>query len=86
MDDILVAKRVGPNRTICLSTLSRNQLADSPEYSGDHFGYFIYEVDHSRATGGVTVLARVVSFEAALRILQIAERGFAVTSDELETA
>jgi hypothetical protein len=81
MDDILVTKRLGANRTICLSTLTREQIHDSsPEYGGDDFGYFIYEVDHSRK-GGVTVLARVLSFEAALRILQIAESAFGLADD-----
>src|SRR5258705_13904857 len=84
MDDILVTRRLGPHRTICLSTLTRNQLvASSPEYVGDDFGYFLYEVDHSRS-GGIIVLARVLSLEAALRILNIAETAFGLTPDPLQ--
>jgi hypothetical protein len=70
MDDILVTKQVSENRTLCLSTLSRNQLATVPDYSGDHFGYFIYEMDHSRVDGGIMVLARVLSYDAAIRLWQ----------------
>lgn len=84
MDEILVTKRLSANRTVCLSTLTRDQIHDSyPDYIGDDFGYFIYELDHSRR-GGITILARVLSFEAAMRILQIAEGAFAMTADPPE--
>ena len=83
MDEILAVKRLGANRTICISTLTRDQIHESaPEYAGDDFGYFIYEVDHSRR-GGVTVLARVLSVEAALRILQVAEEGLGLAADPI---
>ena len=83
MDDILVTKRIGANRTICLSTLSQNQLAEVPEYRGDHFGYFIYEMDHSSRKGGIVVLARVLSYEAAIRILQVLEKAFGIVADDM---
>jgi hypothetical protein len=81
MEDILVTKRLGSNRTICLSTLARNQLAEDEEYTGDDFGYFIYEIDHTRRKGGIKVLARVLSVDAALRIIDVLVSAFAVKPD-----
>jgi hypothetical protein len=83
MEEILAVKRLSANRTICISTLTREQLDDAaPEYTGDDFGYFIYEVDHSRR-GGIIVLARVLSVDAAFRILKVVEDGFGVTADPI---
>lgn len=38
---------------------------------GDDSGYFIYEVDAERPSSGIEILAKAVSYEAALRLVDI---------------
>lgn len=83
MDELLVAKRVGKNRSICLSTLAKNQIAEDPEYTGTDFGYFIYELDHTRRKGGIRILAKVLSVDAALRLVEVIHK--ALSAAELSS-
>jgi uncharacterized membrane protein len=55
-----------------VSPLARQTLADAGvSYLGDE-GFFIYEVnDAAGVSGGITVLGKAASFEAALRIADL---------------
>jgi hypothetical protein len=70
-DDLFVVDRIDDYRSICLSTLARETIQDScSAHLGDK-GYFIYEVDTRPAAGGINVLAKAASMEAAFRLVDI---------------
>lgn len=71
-DDLFVVQRLGNSRSLCLSTLAMQtiQESDASHLGGDR-GFFIYEVDDSRAERGVNVLAKAVSLEAAFRLIDL---------------
>ncbi len=71
-DDLYVVDRVDQHRSICVSTLAKTTIeeADAAHLGGDR-GYFIYEVDHRPHSGGVQILAKVISMEAAFRLIEL---------------
>jgi hypothetical protein len=71
-DDLFVVERLDNCRSICLSTLARQTVHESEaSHLGGDRGFFIYEVDDSQADGGVQILAKAVSMEAAFRLVDI---------------
>lgn len=72
MDDFLSFRRIDGERYLYISSLSKSALSES---SADHlgdYGYFLYECGPE----GIEVLAKVASFEAALRLFEIYEAEF----------
>lgn len=71
-DDLFVVDRLDEYRSICISTLARNTIleTDAAHLGGDR-GYFIYEVDKRPQTGGINVLAKAASMEAAFRLIEL---------------
>ena len=71
-DDLFVEARLDADRSICISTLSPNLLSgeDATELGGGA-GYYIYEVDQRPLLGGIKVLAKAASSEAALRLAEV---------------
>ena len=71
-DDLFVVERLDNCRSLCLSTLARQTVneSDASHLGGDR-GFFIYEVDDSHPTGGIQVLAKAVSLEAAFRLIDL---------------
>jgi hypothetical protein len=71
-DDFLVCERIDSYRSLCISTLSRKTLDEAEaSHLGDGTGFYIFEVDNRPEVSGINVLARVASFESALRIISI---------------
>lgn len=60
-------------REICVSPLARSTLEQTHYDSdlGDEYGYFIYECDRSKQSAGIEVLAKVASYDAAMRLIDI---------------
>jgi len=71
-DDLFLTDRLDDYRSICVSTLAKTTVeeAEAIHLGGDK-GYFIYEVDDRPASGGIHVLAKVASVEAAFRLFEL---------------
>lgn len=71
-DDLFLSAEIAPNRSLCISSLSSRIYQ---ECASDAFpterGFFVYEQDHGPAGGGIAVLAKVASLEAAYRFFEI---------------
>ena len=70
-DDLFVVDRLNQYRSICISTLARQTVAEGDAAHLGDKGYFIYEVDESPAKQGIHLLAKVVSLEAAFRLIDL---------------
>lgn len=72
MENLSLSASIGDGREICISPISRETFELSElDALGDDCGYFIYEVDAGRPSAGIEILAKVASYEAALRLLDI---------------
>ncbi len=72
MDDLYVVDKIDEHRSICISTLAKTTIYNSKiENLGDDHGYFIYEVDERPILGGIIVLAKAASEEAALKLIEL---------------
>jgi hypothetical protein len=71
-DDLFVVERLDNSRSLCLSTLALQTVAeaDAAHLGGDR-GLFIYEVDDSGAERGIHVLAKAASLDAAFRLIDL---------------
>ena len=80
MSDLYVVSRIDEFRSICISTLARDTVQDADaSHLGDSGGYFIYEVDERPIFGGLSVLAKAASSEAAYRLAEMWSSKGAVT-------
>ena len=71
-DDLFVVDRIDQYRSICLSTLARATVQDATVGNlGSDRGYFIYEIDETPHRGGINVLAKVASLDAAFRLIDL---------------
>ncbi len=70
-EDLCVMSRIDDYRSICVSTLSRLSIEAADAQHLGEGGYFIYEMDNRPYFGGVSVLAKAASLEAALRLGEI---------------
>lgn len=71
MDDILVEKEIAENLRVYVAPLSRQSIKDSDAAHLGYEGFFIFEACDSIESKGITVLAKAVSFEAALRLSEL---------------
>lgn len=80
-DDLFVAQRIDNYRMLCVSSLARKTVSDAEAtHLGAETGYFVYEVDDRPEAGGLHVLAKVASIEAAYRLIEIIlDRGRSVS-------
>jgi len=70
-EEFLAVERIDEHRSLCVSPLSRKVVEESDVANlGSDRGFFVYEVDEGR-TGGINILAKVASLEAAFRIMDI---------------
>ena len=71
-DDLFLRAEIAPNRSLCISSLSSRTYQ---ECARDAFpnerGFFVYEQEHGSNGGGISVLAKVASLEAAFRFFEI---------------
>jgi hypothetical protein len=71
-DDLFVVERLDNCRSLCLSTLALQTVTESDAlHLGGDRGLFIYEIDDSAPLGGIQVLAKAVSLEAAFRLIDL---------------
>lgn len=71
-DDLLAVERLDNYRSICISALSRSTVHElEAEHLGGDGGYFICEVDERPEGGGISILAKAASWEAAWRLIDL---------------
>jgi hypothetical protein len=72
MDDLVWCARISATRRLCVSPLSVATIQENgPENLGSEAGYFIYEVDERRGSAGISILGKVASEDAAMRLVNI---------------
>ncbi len=55
-----------------MAPISRDTFEANKAYElGDDYGYFIYEFDAARPASGIEILAKAVSYDAAVRLVDI---------------
>ena len=71
-DDLFLQTRIDDSRMLCVSSISRKTFDEcaAENFQNDR-GYFIYECSLDGNRGGISVLAKMASFEAAFRFYDI---------------
>jgi hypothetical protein len=71
-DDLLAMERIDDYRSICISELAHSTVCElEAGHLGGDRGLFIYEVDESPDGGGINILGKAASWEAACRLMDI---------------
>jgi hypothetical protein len=73
MTDILASAQLGNGRSIHIATLARQTIIESGAEHLGFDGYFVFEANDLPVEKGITVLGKVSSFEAAIRLAEIWE-------------
>lgn len=68
MNGYYLSKRLDNERLLCVAPLSNRNIALSGQEVDDPSGYFLFEKHGSDDNYGVTILAHLVSEEAALQM------------------
>ena len=72
MEDFYISEKVGHNRLLCVSPLSKRSYREAGVHGlGGHEGYFVYETDCGQPSAGIEIIAKLASFEAALKLLSL---------------
>jgi hypothetical protein len=72
MSDLFLCERIGANQMICVSELNLDALeCDEINHRNDSGNLYLYLIDETPVTGGIRVLARVTSYEAAFVLFEI---------------
>jgi hypothetical protein len=73
MTDFYFSIPAGNRRALCISPLTRDELAAEDNRSGDGLGYYLYERDES--ADGLTILAEVGSEDTARQLYSLLTAG-----------
>jgi hypothetical protein len=71
MDESLASAALSDGRSVHIATLSRETIVAN---AADHLGfggYFVFETGDDAASRGISILAKVVSLDAAFRMIDI---------------
>jgi hypothetical protein len=72
MQHVLFSAQLVDGRQICVSPISSDTFeTNKAQCLGDDSGYFIYEFDIHRPSAGIEILAKAMSYEAAVRLIDI---------------
>lgn len=73
MADLLLRQKLAKHRTLCVSELSKDTLAEqgSLDWSGPMTGLFLYVLDERPVVGGITVLASLACPDAAFHLFDL---------------
>jgi hypothetical protein len=72
MKHFLFSTRLADGREVCVAPVSTDTFEANKAYSlGDDSGYFIYEFDANRPASGIEILGKAISYDAAIRIVDI---------------
>lgn len=71
-DDLFLTAQIDSNRSLCISSLSCKTFEEcGAEFFPSERGFFIYERDDRNPGGGISVLGKAASLEAAYRFFEI---------------
>lgn len=71
-DDFFVETRIDEDRSLCISSVSKKTFQQlGSEFFPSDRGYFICEHDRRRPEGGISILAKVASLDAAYRLVEL---------------
>ena len=71
MDEIILSERIDQWRTLCISELSEDTLTECDAlHLGGARGTYLYLADDRPLTGGISVLAKLTTYEAALQFVE----------------
>ena len=71
MDEIILTERIDQWRTLCISELSEETLADCEAlHFGEPGGAYLYIADERPNVGGISVLGKLTSYDAALQFIE----------------
>lgn len=71
-DDLIFCERIDELTQLCISQLSSRSFASAQvDGLGSGYGFFVYEISDDPAVGGVSILAKAASLEAAFRIADL---------------
>jgi hypothetical protein len=73
MDEILATAKLGNGKSVHIATLARQTIIDSGAEHLGFLGYFLFEVNDLPGEKGISILGKVSSLEAALRLIDIWE-------------
>jgi hypothetical protein len=71
MDEILASAQLGNGRSVHIATLARQTIIDSGAEHLGFFGYFLFEANDLPGEKAISVLGKISSLEAALRLIDI---------------
>ena len=70
-DELFAVDQIDEHRKLCISHLAAKTVEEGAAHNLGAVGYFIYEVDDRPTGGGIHILAKATSLEAAFRLLDI---------------
>ncbi len=71
-DDLIFCERIDEMTQLCRSQLSSRAFEGAGvDGWGSGYGFFVYEMSDDPAIGGVNILAKVASLDAAFRIAEL---------------
>ena len=71
MDEILASAAIGNGTSVHIATLSRKTIEDAGASHLGVDGYFLFEANDMPDRKGITILGKVVSLDAAFRLIDI---------------
>ena len=75
MDQILASANLGDGKSIHIATLARQTIIDGGAEHLGFEGYFLFEADECQTSGGINVLGKASSLDAAFRLIDIWQGG-----------
>lgn len=73
MDDVLASVKISNGKSVHIATLARETVIGSGAEHLGFSGYFIFEAADEPGEKGISVLGKVSSLEAALRLVDLWE-------------
>lgn len=74
MPEYYLSKPIANCTSLCISPLTDEQIeASLPLTKANQYAYYLYERDHAQRSAEISILARLVSEEAAVRLGQLLE-------------
>jgi hypothetical protein len=75
MEDILASVALGAGRSVHVAALARDTVVGSGASHLGFEGYFLFETSDIPGQQGISVLGKVASYEAALRLIDVLGMG-----------
>ena len=76
MEDVFLSAVIDSHRSICISPIPSQTYANCGGRGlGGEFGYFIYETDNRHPDGGIDLIGKAASIEAATRLFELLTSG-----------